>query len=160
MKKEQQNLDAYVKAMSMLFVTPKGICISLATSVMAYFSPIWMILLVICIFVVVDLITGILAARKLKKEIKSKCMRASVTKMLCYFLTIVLAFFIQKEIIKFDWFQIMNLAGGIIALAEFKSILENFGVLTNNKVFKNIFKQINDIFKKKTEEVTQIKKEE
>ena len=99
----------------------------------------------------IDFITGILASKKLKIPVRSKNMRATVTKFLCYFITIVLAFFIQKEIIKYEWFEIMNVVAGLITLAEFKSITENMEVLTGNKIFTKIFKTISDIFKKKTE---------
>jgi phage-related holin len=148
---EDKSVETYLIKLGTLFATPKGFVLSLIFGGIAYFSPIWMVVLVICIFVVVDFITGIMASRKLKIPVKSKNMRATVTKLLCYFITIILAFFIQKEIIKYDWFEIMNVSAGFIVLAEFKSVLENFGVLTNNKIFANIFKIINDAFKKKTD---------
>jgi phage-related holin len=148
---EDKSVETYLLKLSTLFATPKGFCLSALSGILAYFSPIWMVMLVICIFVIVDFISGVFASRKLKIPVKSKNMRATVTKLLCYFITIVLAFFIQKEIIKYEWFEIMNVVAGFIALAEFKSILENFGVLTNNKIFSNIFKAINDAFKKKTD---------
>lgn len=148
---EDKSVETYLLKLLALFATPKGFGLSLLFAGLAYLSPIWMVVFVICVFVMVDFITGILASKKLKIPVKSKNMRATVTKFLCYFITIVLAFFIQKEIIKYEWFEIMNIIAGLITLAEFKSITENMEVLTGNKIFTKIFKTISDIFKKKTE---------
>jgi len=148
---EDKSVETYLIKLGALFATPKGFGLSLIFAGIAYLTPIWMIIFVIFIFVGVDFITGILASRKLKIPVKSKNMRATVTKLLCYFITIVLAFFIQKEIIKYSWFEIMNIVAGLITLAEFKSITENMEVLTGNKIFTRIFRTISDIFKKKTE---------
>ena len=148
---EDKSVETYLIKLFALFATPKGFILSLLFAGIAYLSPIWMVVFVICIFVMVDFITGILASRKLKIPVKSKNMRATVTKFLCYFITIALAFFIQKEIIKYQWFEIMNIVAGLITLAEFKSITENMEVLTGNKIFTKIFKTISDIFKKKSD---------
>lgn len=146
---ENKSVETYLIKLSTIFTTPTGFMLSMITAVMAYFAPIWIVMLVLLIFVVVDFVTGILASKKLKMPINSKSMRATVTKLFCYFMTIILAFLLQTEIIKYKWFEITNLSAGFIALAEFKSILENFGVLTDNKIFSNIFKKINDLFKQK-----------
>ena len=148
---EDKSVETYLIKLLALFATPKGFGLSLVFAGIAYLSPIWMVVFVICIFVMVDFATGILASRKLGIPVKSKNMRATVTKFLCYFITIVLSFFIQKEIIKYEWFEIMNIVAGLITLAEFKSVTENMEVLTGNKIFTKIFKTISDIFKKKTE---------
>lgn len=148
---QDKSVETYLIKLGALFATPKGLAASFIAGGIAYLAPIGMVVFVICIFVIVDFITGILASRKLSIPIRSKNMRATVTKFLCYFIIIVLAFFIQKEIIKYEWFEIMNIVAGLITLAEFKSITENMEVLTGNKIFTRIFKTINDIFKKKTE---------
>lgn len=148
---EDKSVETYLIKLGALFATPKGFAVSLVFSGIAYLAPIWMVVFVIFIFVLVDFITGILASYKLGIPVKSKNMRATVTKLLCYFITIVLAFFIQKEIIKYEWFEIMNIVAGLITLAEFKSITENMEVLTGNKIFTKIFRTISNIFKKKTE---------
>jgi phage-related holin len=147
---EDKSIETYLIKLGGLFLTPKAFCLSALSGIMAYFTPISMVLLVLLIFVIVDFVTGILASRKLKIPVKSKNMRATITKLLCYFIIVIMAFFIQKEIIKYEWFEIMNIVAGLIALAEFKSITENMEVLTGNKIFTRIFKTINDIFKKKT----------
>ena len=148
---EDKSVETYLYKLFALFATPKGFLLSLLFGTAAYFTPIGMVILVIIIFVTVDFLTGILASRKLKIPVKSKNMRATVTKLLCYFITIVLAFLIQKEIIKYEWFEIMNISAGFIVLAEFKSVNENLEVLTGNPIFSTIFKAINNIFKKNTD---------
>lgn len=139
----------YLNAILLLFTTTKGVLTSIMVGVLSYFVPVTSIIMIIFIFVVVDLVSGISAARVKKEPVKSKKMRSTVQKMLCYMTTIVLAFFIQKEILIYEWFEIMNVVSGIIALAEFKSILENFGTITGNSTFKDVFGTLEAAFKKK-----------
>lgn len=148
MEKKMRNISSYFLNLGLLFATPQGWLASILTMVLAYFSPIYMIIIIICIFVIMDLITGVLAAKKKGEEISSHIMRNTVTKLLCYWATIVMAFLIQKEIVPYSWFIAVNLSGGIICLAEFKSLIENFGVLTGSKTFKKIFTAIENLFKK------------
>ncbi len=133
----------------MPLTTPKGLLAALVTWFTTYWAPIEAIVTVVFIFVFADFITGIWAAKKKGIKITSHTMRNSVTKLLCYMITIVLAFFLQKEIIKFSWFEAVNFASALICLAEFKSILENMGYITNSTIFKTIYEKVSSIFDKK-----------
>lgn len=149
MKKNKTTITNYMTTIFLPLTTPKGIFASLITWFTTYWAPIGAIVTVVFIFVLADFITGIWAAKKRKIKIDSHTMRNSVTKLLCYMLTIILAFFLQKEIIKFSWFEAVNFASALICLAEFKSILENMGYITNSTIFKTIYEKVSGLFEKK-----------
>lgn len=117
-----------------------------------YFAPLAGIAAAMLLAVVIDFGSGIWASKKRGEKIKSNIMRNSVTKLLCYSITIIFTFVIQKEIFIWEWAKLVNLATALIVLAELKSILENFGDITGNRVFNNIFKTISNMFKKNVPE--------
>lgn len=160
MEKKMKKINSYFHSFVVLASTPKGFFATLLASVLAYFSPISTIIGVIFLFVILDLVTGIWAAKKRKEKIRSHTMRNSVTKLLCYLITIILSFLLQKEIITFDWFAAVNISGALISLSEFKSIIENLQDITGSTVFKQIFKSISDIFKKKKDDITNLPNDE
>lgn len=148
-KKPRTTIKTYMTGLFMPLTTPKGILAALVTWFTTYWAPIGAIIVVVFIFVFADFVTGIWSAKKQKIKIVSHTMRNSVTKLSCYMLTIILAFFLQKEIIKFSWFEAVNFASALICLAEFKSILENMGYITNSTIFKTVYEKVSGLFEKK-----------
>lgn len=148
MEKKMRNIGSYFNGLALLFTTPQGWIASIIVAIASYFTPVGAVVAVIFGFVIMDLITGVWAAKKRKEKIRSHTMRNSVTKLLCYLIVILLAFVLQKEIITFSWFAATNIAAGLICLAEFKSVVENMGDITGNSVFKKIFESFSDVFKK------------
>jgi hypothetical protein len=85
-----------------------------------------MLVIVACL---IDLWTGIDAAKKNKEKIRSKSLRRTVTKMLDYLRVIVFGVLIDILGLAFPWYVIPYLAVictlGILII-EGKSVLENF----------------------------------
>ncbi len=102
-----------------------------------------------CIFVIIDLITGVFAAKKRGEPIKSKYMGGGIIKMLSYLTTILLSWTVEQVILTTSVLHIVNIVTGLIVLREFKSILENFADITGNKTFKKIWTRIEELTKKK-----------
>lgn len=143
-----KNLNSYFLGIFVFVKYPVLIVPAFLTMVLSYFSPLKGFALALILAVIIDFISGIWAAKKRKEKISSHVMRNSVTKLLCYSLTIIFCWVIQKEVFVFEWAKIVNLATALIVLSELKSILENFGHITGNKVFNKIFVTINNLFKK------------
>jgi hypothetical protein len=132
-----------------LFLFAKNPIYLALTVVIAYFSPIAGIIGALLLLLASDFVTGIWAAKKRGEKITSYTMRTkTVQKLLCYLLAIILSFVVQKEIFVYEWAKLVWLTSTLLALAELKSILENMGYITGNKVFNNIFNAINSLFKK------------
>lgn len=93
-------------------------------------------LIVICVLVLFDLVTGIWASLKLKIKIESHRLRATVFKLLSYLLIVTLAGLIDGAITA-EW-RLSGFVGGFIAIVELMSIVENFGKITGNDLFDRL----------------------
>jgi phage-related holin len=149
-----KNLNSYFLGIFVFVKYPILLIPTFITMVIAYLSPLKGFAIALILAVIIDFISGIWAAKKRGEKVNSHVMRNSVTKLLCYSLTIIFCWVIQKEVFIFEWAKIVNLATALIVLSELKSILENFGHITGNKVFNNIFKTIYNMFRKNTPEVS------
>lgn len=88
------------------------------------------------LFIIVDMITGIIASKKEGKIITSNCLRRTVTKMLSYFSVILLCH--SLDLIMGDMlgdYTIMNIITGLIAFVELISNCENLYRITKLDVF-------------------------
>jgi phage-related holin len=149
-----KNINSYFFGLLLFFRSPLLFIPTVCSFIVGYFMPISGIAISLVMAVVIDFISGIWAAKKRKEKISSHVMRNSVTKLLCYSMTIVFCWVIQKEVFALEWAKLVNLATALIALSELKSILENFGTITGNKVFNSIFAEINSFFKKNKDEIS------
>ena len=108
----------------------------------ALLSPLNAIMLTIVFLIIVDFITGCYSAIKKKIPIEAEKIKHSVSKFFLYNLVIISAFLLEKYIIKEIPF--LKIISGFIALAEIKSIMENF-----NRIYGiNPFKVLVEIIKK------------
>jgi len=115
----------------------------------SFILPISHFLIFTVVLVVVDFVTGILAARKRKETLKSRGFSRTVSKVVLYFVAILLA---NGMDVVFLWnidapINFTYLVTGFVCLTEFKSNLENIGFLTGVDIWKNIAKKIPNLFK-------------
>lgn len=93
-------------------------------------------LIVICVLVAFDLITGIWAAVKTKVKIESHKLRKTVFKLLSYLSIVTLSALIDGAITA-EW-RLSGFVGGFVAIVELMSIIENFGKITGNDLFERL----------------------
>tara|TARA_R100001377_G_scaffold85295_1_gene71354 strand:- start:31149 stop:31481 length:333 start_codon:yes stop_codon:yes gene_type:complete len=89
------------------------------------------------VLVVCDLGTGVMAAKKRKEVVHSKGIRRTVDKMIVYFIAILLS----QGLMKVFEIPILNLTytvSLIIAIAEFKSVIENVETIADLKIWSFI----------------------
>ena len=91
------------------------------------FTPILPTLLWLGFFVAMDLITGVIKAKKTQKPITSKALSHTVTKLFLYFAAIICCHVLDTQFLSVDFLpvKITQLASGFIAVVEFKSVIEN-----------------------------------
>lgn len=90
---------------------------------------IFMCFILVIVACLIDLWTGVDAARKNKEKIRSKILRRTVTKMLDYVRVIIVAVLIDILGLSFTWYAMPYCAVIItlgILIIEGKSVLENF----------------------------------
>lgn len=94
----------------------------------AIMAPLYDVLGAVLLLIVIDFLTGIGAAIKVKEGISSKKMRNTLNKFLFYSLTLLAAHVVELKITPaLPW---LNIVSGFVALTELRSVFENF-----NRIF-------------------------
>lgn len=117
------------------------------------FLPIKELMLTIGFLVGADMVVGIWKSLKVGQPIRSRRMSDTITKMLLYQLAIVSGFLIEKYIIT-DILPIAKLIGSVIAIIEFKSIVESIEAVTG----KNLWSKIKEVIGRKSDDIDNIMK--
>lgn len=116
--------------------------IAIGVSLVALLAPIHSILISVGVMIVVDLVTGILAARKRKEPVTSAALRRTVSKMLIYQVAIISGFILETYLMA-EVIPVSKLVASAIGLTEFKSIIENLTTLNNGEtVFKDLLARL------------------
>ena len=93
------------------------------------FLPIKATLITVMVLVLVDLMTGILAARKRGEKITSSGLKRTVIKFFVYEIVIMLGF-LTEQYLTGEIVPVVKVLGGLVGLTELKSVLENAEELT------------------------------
>lgn len=135
--------------------------IATAISIVASLAPAKELFAVALGLIFIDLITGVLAARKRGEKIKSAGFRRTVSKFCIYMTAIAVGYWIESIMLK-GFLPVSNIAAGLISLVEGKSIFENLDVLNGQPIFKSLVKKlgsVNDIDETAQQTIEETKKE-
>jgi len=116
---------------------------------LAVFLPIKELMLTIGFLVGADLVVGVWKALKTGQRIRSRRMSDTVTKLLLYQLAIMSGFLIETFIIS-ELIPVTKLIATVIAIIEFKSIIESIEAVTG----KDLWSKIKTIIGRKSEDIT------
>jgi hypothetical protein len=119
--------------------------------IVTIFLPIKELMITIGFLVGADMVVGIWKAIKLGIKIRSRRMSDSVTKMLLYQLAIVSGFLIETYIIE-GLIPITKLIATVIAVIEFKSIIESIESVTG----KDLWGKIKTLVGRKSEDLNDV----
>ncbi len=117
-------------------------------SAVSVFAPIKGVIITVGIVIVVDLVTGVLAAKKRNEKITSAGLRRSLSKALIYQTAILTGFLMEKYLLG-DIIPITKLLAGAIGSVEMLSVVENLNTLSDNNVFKKVVDLLGSINDKK-----------
>ena len=116
----------------------------LLTFILSYFAPIATIIHVMLIFILIDCLSAIWAARKNNIPIESRKMRKTVIKMFWYIMAVLMAHTMEVTF-NLQFAHLAQISGGFVCMVEIKSVFENITKITNEPVFMKIYK----LFEKK-----------
>lgn len=136
-------------------------------SMLAVFAPIKELLVVSFILIFVDLVTGVLAARKRGEwttlsTLKSAGLRRTITKLCVYMTAICVGWLIENFMLE-GFIPVSKLAAGLISVVEGKSIFENLDTINGNPIFQTLINKlgsVNDVAKVQPKKIQEKKKEE
>ncbi|WP_299519817.1 phage holin family protein [Winogradskyella sp.] len=97
-------------------------------------SPVNAVMVTIIFLIIVDFITGSYASLKKRIPIRGSRIAHTVSKFFIYNLVILAAYFLEKHIV--DEVPFLKIIAGFIAIAEIKSILENYNSIYGVNPFK------------------------
>jgi len=112
-------------------------CGKLAVLLISYFAPVKDIVHVMLIFIAIDFLSGLWAARKRGEKLQSRKFRKTLTKFLWYTVALILSFMMEKTF-NLSWSNLSGIVGGFVCFIELKSIFENITHITGEPVFMKI----------------------
>ena len=116
------------------------------TAIGVFLIPIQEILLGVGVLIFIDLILGIMAARKEGEKITSNKLSQTLIKMFVYHLLIISAFLIEQLLVSYIPFLQLTLV--FLSVTEFTSISENFTRISGINFIKFIRTRLNEYLKK------------
>ncbi len=129
--------------------------LKIGLAAVAYFSPLYEMFVVLMLFVLVDLITGIVASNRRGVPRSSRRLRKSAVKTVNYILAVVLAYAAERAF-RVEWFVAHRAIGAFICAVEFLSILENMALITAHPVFLRLIGWLRGRVSQKSNIITEI----
>jgi hypothetical protein len=127
--------------LSLLLISIQSQLLTLISICLAFFLPISGILLMIGVLIVIDTVTGIKKANKLKEKITSRKLSAIISKLALYEMTVIMFFLIDRFILNdiiLTFFSVAFMLTKIVALVlasvEVISINENIKVISTRNL--------------------------
>ena len=115
----------------------------LLTFVAGFLAPAWPPIVSLVVLVIIDMRTGVKAAKKRGEAITSKCRKRSVDKAASYFYLVIAALIVEKAVLVEAPFPVplLYMASALCAAVEFKSISENVYTVTG----VNLWTRVKDV---------------
>ena len=106
-------------------------------SILGVLAPVQEVIIVTFVLILVDLVSGIFAAKKRKEKIESSGLRRTITKIFVYQTAIITAFLVQNYLLG-NKLPLCSIVAGVIGIVESTSIFENLNTIQGYNVFKKI----------------------
>lgn len=124
---------------------------ALALSTLAVFAPVKAVLVTVLVLVLLDTITGVMAARKRGERITSAGLRRSVSKLLAFELALIAGHLLERFLLVGAGIPVVSLLAAAIGVVEAKSVLENCDTISGGSVFKSIIGRLGSTNDRKPE---------
>lgn len=119
----------------------KNYLLSILLAIAAVLAPIKSTLLVALSLIALDLILGLLAARKQKLPITSSGLKRTIIKLVVYEMAIALAYL--ASMLTGPLIPLVNIVGSFVALTELKSCMENLNILGGGSLLQALIDKLN-----------------
>lgn len=128
-------------------MTAKGnIALKIALALLAVFAPAEQVVLTVMALTGLDMITGILAAKKLGHAITSSGLKRTVVKTAIYEVAILASYLVGMYLTG-PYVPVMNICSSLIGLTELKSVLENLDILNGGSFFRSMTNKLSNYAK-------------
>lgn len=110
-------------------------------TILAILAPIHPIMFATTVLVGLDTITGIWAALKKKKKIRSAKLREVISKTIVY-QTAIICSFVVETYMHFDLVPVVKITAAAIGMVELLSVMENINIILDKNVFKMVIEKL------------------
>lgn len=125
----------------------KTYILHLFLALVAVFAPAKGMILSAAMLITIDLVTGLMAAKKQNVPITSSGLRRTIVKLLVYEAAIMLAFITQQYLM--PEIPVANIASGFVGVTELTSCLENINIIGGGDLLKNLVNKLGSDNKEK-----------
>lgn len=109
----------------------------------AVFAPIKAAVITVIALTLVDLITGVIAAKKRGEQLTSSGFKRTVLKIMVYEVATLCGFIAQKYLV-LDVLPVCTLVTSLIGITELKSVLENLDSINGGSFFSALINKLGD----------------
>lgn len=114
---------------------------TLLSSIALVFLPLKATLITVMVLTAVDLITGLMVARKKKKRITSSGLKKTIIKTMVYEAVVMLGF-LTETYMTGDAIPVVKILAGYIGITELKSVMENMEIVSGVSIIKLLIKKL------------------
>ncbi len=125
----------------LLLFDMKEFILKLITAVAIVLAPVQSMVITALVLIIMDLITGLMAAHKTKKKITSAGIRRTVSKIFVYEVAIVMAFLAQTYLTG-ETIPLCKIVTGLVGMTEFLSIMENLNTISGKNLLKAVIDKV------------------
>lgn len=115
--------------------------LTLGISIAAVFAPVQHVMLVTLAMISIDLVTGILAAKKQNIPVSSAGLRRTISKLFIYELTIAMGFLVETYMTG-SLIPIVKIITTFVGITELKSCMENLDTINGSSLLKAILDKL------------------
>jgi hypothetical protein len=119
----------------------KSIALNLLLSAVLVFAPIKATLIAVMVLTMVDLASGLIAARKRGEAITSTGLKRTLIKIAVYEIVVLLGF-ITEQYLTGDLLPVVKILAGLVGITELKSVLENLEEITGMPLLKMFIQKL------------------
>lgn len=117
-----------------------GYATAAAGAFLSFMAPVWPFVFMAFVLVIVDMVTGVRAAKKRGEKIKSRGLYRGIEKFVLYFLAITVAQ--QMQVTFFEVVPVTQVVAFGICVTEFFSMVENVETVTGVNILRRLKKII------------------
>lgn len=110
-------------------------------ALVAIFAPTGPVIATVLTLVILDLVTGLLAARHQFHPITSSGLKRTVSKTAVYLVATLAAFLVEQYLTPMEM-PVMKMVTGLIGMTELKSVLENLDIVSGGSFFKSLVNKL------------------
>lgn len=119
----------------------KSAALKLLLATVAVFAPIQGMIIACFALVLIDLLTGIFAAKKRAEAITSSGLRRTAVKLFVYEAAIMLGFITQQYLTGPN-IPVVSIITGFVGITELLSVLENLNTISGNDLLKALLEKL------------------